>query len=691
MRLMFAIALVILVSRSVSAQSTAPQYDQCRLDAIYPAGGQAGQTVMVEFQGAQGGLQFPKAMLIDGPPGITAGEIKSLDANRIEVPLTIAADALPGRRAVRVVTEQAGLTNMAWFIVGRLPERNETEPNQELAQAETLNLPLTVNGRIQTAVDVDTYRFTVRAGQNLVAAVMSHALDAHGQGKDAGIVDAQLELLDPDGKVVASAQDSLGLDPVIAYSVPRDGVYSVRIQLMGYRGFPQAVYRLTLGDVPIPYAAFPGGGRRGESVAVQLTGYNAAPGCQQTVNMQHPWSPFTWTTVGGDLDSGRDVPLHIGEGSESTEQEPNQNRSQANELSLSGTMNGRFEAEGDEDWFRLECPTLQPIRLEVFAHRFLKSPLDTVLQVYDAEGKRLLEVDDGDTDPGYEQYHDFRTPDSQLTFTPKTTGTYFVRVTDANGAWGPRTVYRLVYRPAVPDFHLIQFPDAVPIWGAGSTAALLVRIERQLGLDADIELSVEGLSPGWTSSRHTNTWKSPQNISNYSTKQFLTVTAPADATPGAISEFRIVGRAKVGERLIEHTAYPLTLYYTSDTGFFRVSPASRVAVARKQGATLSTDTSDFTMTLGETLKIPVRVADAGDAKEISLTANVCSNGVASNWGSPASITIAEGIATYPLQVPEGATAGNYSLVIARTWRSDIRVGMPGPCTQAIRLTVLPKP
>ena len=129
---------------------------------------------------------------------------------------------------------------------------------------------------------------------------------------------------------------------------------------------------------------------------------------------------------------------------------------------------------------------------------------------------------------------------------------------------------------------MIQFPDGVPIWGPGSTASFLVKIERQSGLDADIELSVEGLPENWTSSRHTNTWKAPQSSTYYTTKQFLTITVPPGAQPGTVSTFRVVGRAKVGERMIERTAQPLTLYYSSDTGFFRISATARAAVARPQ-------------------------------------------------------------------------------------------------------------
>lgn len=691
MKLLSTIVAALFCAAPLSAQLTAPPYEQCRLDAIYPAGGQAGQVLTVEFQGAQGGLQHPKTILIDGPPGISVGEIKSLDTNRITAQLTIAPEAVPGRRALRVATEQAGLTNLAWFVVGRLPEKAETEPNNRTEQAEAVAVPITINGRIQAPTDVDTYRFTAQAGQKLVAAVMSHALDAHGQNKDYGIVDAQLELVDPSGKVVAEAQDTLGLDPVIEYAVPSDGDYAVRVQLLGYRGFPQAVYRLTIGEVPAPFAAFPAGGRRGESADVQLFGWNIASGAKATVRCDHPSWPYAWATIGGDLDSGWDVPLHIGEDPEAVEREPNPDRMRATPIVLPMTMNGRFDDARDDDWYRLELSSAQPVWLETFSHRFLKAPVDTVVQMFDSDGKLLQEVDDGVADAGYEQWYDFRTPDTRLTFAPNGPGTYFLKVSEANRAFGPRVVYRLQCRPAEPDFELILFPDAVPIWGPGSTASVLVKAERRSGLDADIDLSIEGLPAGWSGGRHVNTWKSPQNTSNYSTKQFLTITAPQDAAPGTVSEFRVVGRAKVGERTIEHTAYPLSLFYTSDTGFFRMSPVARVAVARPQGPTLAAITTEVTMTLGETAQIPVAIVDAGDLKEISLNANVCSNGVAANWGSPLSLPIQDSKVMFPLKIPDGLTAGQYALVIARSWRSDIRIGMPGPCTPAIKLTILPKP
>ena len=52
------------------------------------------------------------------------------------------------------------------------------------------------------------------------------------------------------------------------------------------------------------------------------------------------------------------------------------------------------------------------------------------------------------TDAGYEQWYDFRTPDTRLAFTPKAPGVYFVKVTDANRSF--RAAGRPIASPASP-------------------------------------------------------------------------------------------------------------------------------------------------------------------------------------------------------------------------------------------------
>lgn len=154
------------VPSSLWSQLKAPDYYQCRLDAIFPAGGQRGTSVSVELRGRNGGLASPREIIIDGPPGITVSNIEAIDNNNaVKATLTIAKDAPFGRRWVRVASEQSGLTNFAHFVVGSLPEHIEKDKNNTPESAEELALPTVVNGRINPKEDIDCYRFKAKKDQ----------------------------------------------------------------------------------------------------------------------------------------------------------------------------------------------------------------------------------------------------------------------------------------------------------------------------------------------------------------------------------------------------------------------------------------------------------------------------------------------------------------------------------------------
>ena len=78
-RLIVVLAFAV-TARFSEAQPQAPVYDECRLDSIFPNGGRRGTTVQVEFRGYGSGLTGPLQVLIDGPPGVTVKELKSINA-----------------------------------------------------------------------------------------------------------------------------------------------------------------------------------------------------------------------------------------------------------------------------------------------------------------------------------------------------------------------------------------------------------------------------------------------------------------------------------------------------------------------------------------------------------------------------------------------------------------------------------
>lgn len=693
---MFLVAMVLTSMPAVClSQTQAPQYEDCRLDSIFPAGAQRGTTIWLELKGHGNVLQSARDLVIDGPPGIKLLEFKPGDNGLMNAQLEIAADAAPGRRWLRVLNERSGLTNYAHFVISRLPEVIEKEPNNELSQAMAITTPVVINARITPKADIDTFRFSGKRGEKLVAAISSATLDVHGQGRDYGMADLSLELLDNDGRTLASSEDVLGLDPLLEHTLSRDGDYVVRVTMLNYGGFPDAVYRLTLGEVPFVVGAFPSGVRRGAETEVELFGPNVPAGTKRRLNVATDESfPLTFAALDTPNSSGFDVPLvvSLNDFPEQIEVEPNNVREQAVTVTWPANVNARFQETHDADWYRMTLAAQQKVWLEVTAQRFTQSPVDTLIQVFDSNGQMLTENDDDSHDPEYESFHSFRTTDSKLLFTAPTAGDFFVKVTEQSGVFGVRAVYRLTVSEARPDFHVRHFPDAVPIWGPGSTAAVLVKVDRFADFEGDVECSIAGLPEGWKSSTAVSLGRIPERYyNNYQRKVFLSITAPADAAVGTLAPFRIIARAKRGDEIVERRSWPLNLFFTSDIGFFRTSQQTRAVVAKSPGPWLEAITSEVKLKPGETGIVQVKVhGAAADLKEMSLIINLATNGVACGLTTPQNIPIKDGIAEVPLKLPAEMPIGRFGIVAAQSWRSDIRTGMPGPCTSLIRMTVLPK-
>src|SRR4051794_15665252 len=113
--------LVAFCLAAAPAQAQNLVHPDPTLHYVYPAGGQPGQTVAVEL-GGPGGLTGATGVLVEGRPGISVTDVKAAGSTVVRATFTIAPDAAPGRRLVRVLGGANGLTNFRYFFVGRLPE-----------------------------------------------------------------------------------------------------------------------------------------------------------------------------------------------------------------------------------------------------------------------------------------------------------------------------------------------------------------------------------------------------------------------------------------------------------------------------------------------------------------------------------------------------------------------------------------
>jgi hypothetical protein len=184
---------------------------------VFPLGGQAGTQTTVELQGWN--LPVTTLTLTNAEAGI--------------YPLSV-------RKEDRV-------SNIVPFAVDTLPDCLEKEPNDSVATAQAVTLPIIVNGRVDKPGDWDVFGFQGRAGDTVVAEVYARRLDSP--------LDSVLKLTDASGKQLAFNDDhedkGAGLDTHYADSylmaiLPADGMFYIHIGDAQRQGGAEYGYRLRI-------------------------------------------------------------------------------------------------------------------------------------------------------------------------------------------------------------------------------------------------------------------------------------------------------------------------------------------------------------------------------------------------------------------------------------------------------------
>ena len=245
------VVLSLWPSRSHAAAPT--------LTRLFPAGGQRGTTVKVECTGK---FKWPVKIW---SPGVKVAALK--DSGQIQV--TIPADLAADRVWIRLYDAE-GASPALPFLLSNLAEFREKEPNNRLGKAQPLpgatkggdapdksqkgSRPGShgvANGILQSAGDVDGFAVYVKAGSTLVA-------DMAANTRLNSPVDSVLQVVSPDGFVVAENHDGVGIDPRLAFTPTKTGTYLVRVfgfpskpnSSITYSGAATYVYRLTITTGP---------------------------------------------------------------------------------------------------------------------------------------------------------------------------------------------------------------------------------------------------------------------------------------------------------------------------------------------------------------------------------------------------------------------------------------------------------
>jgi hypothetical protein len=224
-----------------------------RVDYLYPAGGQGGQKLTIQAFGD----------FADWPVKVWCEQKQvqvQAEQEKGKFSVELAPDAVPGVTWLRFYNE-TGASKVRPFMVGKLPEREEVEPNETTSNAQVVTRDIVVNGRLGKSNDVDGFVLELSAGEKFTATLQGHAV--LGSPMDAvmqvcEIVQQQVTLNPKNERIEAYVleqnHDSLGLDPAISFIAPRAGRYLIRLfatpaepdSTIGYAGKDSYVYRLTI-------------------------------------------------------------------------------------------------------------------------------------------------------------------------------------------------------------------------------------------------------------------------------------------------------------------------------------------------------------------------------------------------------------------------------------------------------------
>jgi hypothetical protein len=498
---------LVVFSGLILPQVTFAQVGFRQLTTVHPVAVQRGTERMVRLR-SNFTLDNAYATFFDRP-GITMkfAETKPIKAprkNRASVgtpfrfQVTVPEDQPTGVYELRVATKQA-ISSISHLLVTDFPVVVETEDDNNSPQsAQSVSLPIAICGVCERDEDVDCFRFAGVRGQRITTQVYAQRVTEciHIMLVKHPIyhMNPVLTLLGPSGQVVAENDNFYGGDSFLHCELPEDGEYVVRIRDVRYAGSEKFSYCIEISDRPFLKAMFPLAVQSGTTIEATPVGYgfkSTTPMKLTAVDDQPAgWKPIRYQTPNGETN---EVPLLTSPHRQYAVSEGSDSRESATPIEIPCGISGRISTPDEAQYFGFDAQKGHYYLFEVEAHRH-GLPLDSLIEVFTADGKMLAEADDS---PGSPHARSYASKDSRLRFKAPADGRFYVSIRDLNGGGGEHYVYYLRVEPDGPDFELfgeyyyaMLAPGTRMLWFAG--------INRLNGFDGPVEIEIEGLPAGVT-------------------------------------------------------------------------------------------------------------------------------------------------------------------------------------------------
>jgi len=477
-------APLLLLAFAASGLASSPD-----LRVILPRGVQRGAETDVVFHGARLG---DASEILFYTPGIAVEKLDARNASELHARVRVDKDAHIGEYCCRVRT-QTGISEMRTLYVGPFPiiEKKKVDEKgkpiiNDFEHPQSIDLNVSVTGTVESE-QVHYFAVNAKKGQRLTAEV-------HGM-RLGDLFDPYVAIVDEKKFELATSDDTaLAMqDPIASCIIPADGPYIISLRESSYGGSGESHYLLHVGTYPRPTIVYPLGGRAGEDLQIKYIGDVAGPFAQTLKLPAQPVDSLDLFPVQDGLTAPSPNHLRVSNFPNVLEQEPNDTLKTATVYTgdLPVAFNGIIEHPGDIDFFRFKAKKGQQLHLRVLARK-LRSPLDSVMALYNGKGGRISQNDDSGG------------PDSYIRFGVPADGEYVISITDQLRQGGPEYVYRVEVTPIEPSLSLVipaYQQNSQERWTApvprGNRYATLMRVARE-DMGGPVALSATDLPDGVT-------------------------------------------------------------------------------------------------------------------------------------------------------------------------------------------------
>lgn len=492
------------------------------LRSLFPVSVQRGRVLELEVRGKDlekcygvwfgtGGLSGEvariKGMQFQEKKGLRAQKLW-VQGQRVSLRVQVASEAPLGKHELRLVTP-AGVSNALGMVVVDEPVSLEAPgPRGHPAQAQPVEVPTLLNGKLSRNGEVDYYSFQASSGDKLNIQALSNTTVTKFDGVRLTLYKEGGSWFDPERphRLLFSPQSR------ITHLCRESGRYLVEISSNLGVGGPDFFYQLrvatsepaapgapqvalippsALEEIEQPFRRKLDPSRldwlESRTVPAEKARENGGP--QDT-----PGAGSTGVAPGSGVSPESAAPVEAARTGLLSEVEPNDLPEQAAPILPPQLLEGAIQSPGDVDWFRFQVEAGTSLALELETPEAAPPRFNPRVAVLDADGRELLTnyfrkiAGDGD---------DWvRLIQAKTLYTFDRAGLYRLQLRDITPRSGePAFRYRLLLRPQVPHVGRIEATPEVVNLRPGQAEKVTILSDQEEGFGGDILFGADGL-PG---------------------------------------------------------------------------------------------------------------------------------------------------------------------------------------------------